>query len=72
MSSLEKRLEVFRKLPLRAQLATILSSKANSVLSHNRDYIDSLERIHQECVAAATPQEKKIYQQSAVHLENLD
>ena len=68
MSSLEKRLEVFRQLPLRAQLATILSSKANAVLSQNRDYIASLERIHQECLANATPQEKKIYQQSAEHL----
>ena len=68
MSSLEKRLEVFRQLPLRAQLATILSSKANTVLSRNRDYIASLERIHQECLANATPQEKKIYQKSAEHL----
>ena len=88
MSSIEKRLQVFRKLPLRAQLATILSSKANAVLSHdesgisrtkfgissrqNRDYIASLERIHRECLETATPQEKKIYQQSAVRLQDLD
>ena len=72
MSSIEKRLQVFRKLPLRAQLATILSSKANAVLSQNRDYIASLERIHQECLETATPQEKKIYQQSAVHLQDLE
>ena len=72
MSSLEKRLEVFRKLPLRAQLATILSSKANSVLSQNREYIDSLERIHQECLDSATPQAKKIYQQSVAQLRDLD
>ena len=71
MSSLEKRLEVFRQLPLRAQLATILSSKANSVLSQNQEYIASLERIHQECVAAATPQAQKIYQQSATNLKDL-
>ncbi|MGK7937095.1 MAG: hypothetical protein AB4206_15085 [Xenococcaceae cyanobacterium] len=71
MSSLEKRLEVFRKLPLRAQLATILSSKANSVLSQNQNYIASLERIHQECLANATIQAKKIYQQSATDLNNL-
>lgn len=72
MSSLEKRLEVFRKLPLRAQLATILSSKANSVLSQNREYIDSLERIHRECLDSATPQAKKIYQQSVAQLQDLD
>lgn len=72
MSSREKRLEVFRKLPLRAQLATILSSKANAVLSQNQEYIASLERIHQECLKLATPQEQKIYQQSAIHLQDLD
>ena len=72
MSSLEKRLAVFRKLPLRAQLATILSSKANSVLSQDQDYIASLERIHQECLAAATPQVQKNYQQSAIHLKDID
>ena len=64
MSSLEKRLEVFRKLPLRAQLATILSSKANAVLSHDKEYISSLERIHQECLTIATPEQQKIYRQS--------
>lgn len=72
MSSLEKRLEVFSKLPLRAQLATILSSKANAVLSQNQEYIASLERIHQECLKNATPQAQKIYQQSAVHLQDLN
>lgn len=72
MSSLEKRLEVFSKLPLRAQLATILSSKANAVLSQNQEYIDSLERIHQECLENATPQAKKAYQRSAIQLKDLD
>lgn len=72
MSSLEQRLAVFRKLPLRAQLATILSSKANSVLSQNQDYISSLERIHQECLADSTPEQQKIYQQTAVHLQDLE
>lgn len=70
MSSLEKRLEVFRKLPLRAQLTTILSSKANSVLSQNQEYIASLERIHQECLEIATPGEREIYYKSKAHLHD--
>ena len=61
MSSLEKRLAVFRKLPLRAQLATITSTKANEVLSKNKKYIDSLEQIHSECLTAATSEEQRIY-----------
>lgn len=72
MSSLEKRLEVFRKLPLRAQLATILSSQANGFLSKNQDYISSLERIHQECLADSTPEQQKIYQQTVQGFQNLD
>jgi hypothetical protein len=54
MSSIEKRLAVFRQLPLRAQLATITSTKANSVLSKNPEYIASLEQIHAECLNAAS------------------
>ncbi|GAB4540092.1 MAG: hypothetical protein Tsb0014_31090 [Pleurocapsa sp.] len=65
MSSEEKRLEVFRKLPLRAQLATIASSKANSVLNKNQNYIASLEQIHAECLAAATTEEKRSYQRAS-------
>ncbi len=61
MASIEQRLAVFRKLPLRAQLATITSSKSNAVLSKNQDYIASLKRIHAECLAAATPEQKSIY-----------
>ncbi|WP_019505475.1 hypothetical protein [Pleurocapsa sp. PCC 7319] len=61
MSSFEKRLAVFRKIPLRAQLATITSSKANSILNQNQDYIASLEQIHAECLANATPEEKLAY-----------
>ena len=64
MPSEEKRLEVFRQLPLRAQFVTIVSSKVNSVLSKNQDYIASLERIHAECLAAATPEEKQVYQKA--------
>ncbi|MEL6912328.1 MAG: hypothetical protein AAFR62_10230 [Cyanobacteria bacterium J06629_2] len=61
MSSLAKRLAVFRQLPLRAQLATITSTKANKVLSQNLDYIASLEEIHAESLAQATEAEKLVY-----------
>jgi hypothetical protein len=61
MSSLEKRLAVFRQLPLRAQLATIASSKANQVLNQNSDYLASLEQIHAECLAIATPEDRLAY-----------
>lgn len=64
MASLEKRLAVFGKLPLRAQLATITSTKANTVLSQNQEYIASLEQIHAECLAAATEAEKLTYQKA--------
>ena len=69
MSSIEQRLAVFRKLPLRAQLATITSSKANNILSQKQDYIASLEKIHAESLAAATEQEKLIYQKAKELLE---
>jgi hypothetical protein len=61
MSSIEKRLAVFRQLPLRAQLATITSTKANSFLSKNQAYIDSLEQIHAECLNVASTKEILIY-----------
>ncbi len=64
MASIEQRLAVFGKLPLRAQLVTITSSKANTVLSKNQDYIASLEQIHAECLAAATPEQKLAYNKS--------
>ncbi|MEL6496438.1 MAG: hypothetical protein AAFQ41_15145 [Cyanobacteria bacterium J06623_7] len=64
MASLAKRLAVFRKLPLRAQLATITSTKANPVLSQKQDYIASLEAIHAESLALATEAEKLIYQKA--------
>jgi len=64
MASLEQRLAVFRQLPLRAQLATITSTKANNVLSQKHDYIASLEQIHAESLAAATPAEKLTYQKA--------
>ncbi|MGL5794244.1 MAG: hypothetical protein ACRC06_07500 [Waterburya sp.] len=70
MSSLEKRLAVFRKLPLRAQLATIASSKANQVLNQNSDYIASLEQIHAECLASATPQDKLAYNKAREFLDD--
>lgn len=61
MSSIEKRLEAFRQLPLRAQLSLLNSTRSNSVLSQNREYIESLERIHQECLSLATPEQKAAY-----------
>ncbi len=61
MSSLENRLSVFRKLPLRAQLAMIISSKTNKTLNQNKAYIESLEQIHSSCVANATPEAKLAY-----------
>ena len=64
MASLEQRLAVFGKLPLRAQLATITSTKANEVLSRNQEYIASLEAIHAESLAAATEAEKLTYQKA--------
>ena len=65
MSSLEKRLEAFRKLPLRAQLAMIGATKANAVLAQNQEYLSSLERIHAECLATATPQQKAAYEKAS-------
>ena len=64
MSSLEKRLEAFRKLPLRAQLAMIGATKANAVLAQNQKYLNSLEKIHAECLAAATLAQKKAYKKA--------
>lgn len=61
MSSLEKRLAVFCQLPLRAQLAMIASSKSNPTLSKNREYISSLEQLHQKNLNTATPQERLVY-----------
>lgn len=69
MSSLEKRLAVFSKLPLRAQLTTITSTKANVVLSKNQTYIASLEKIHAQCLANATPEEKLTYNKAKELLE---
>ncbi|NJK57839.1 MAG: hypothetical protein HC939_18525 [Pleurocapsa sp. SU_5_0] len=70
MSSLSQRLAVFRQLPLRAQLATITSTKANSVLSQKHDYIASLEQIHAESLASATEAEKLVYQKAKDLLES--
>ena len=65
---MEKRLEVFRKLPLRAQLALINSTRDNPVLSQNREYIDNLERIHTECLNSATPEQKIAYEKAKGNL----
>ena len=69
MSSPEQRLAVFRKMPLRAQLAMITSSKANQTLNQNQDYISSLEQVHAECLADASAEAKLIYKKSQELLE---
>jgi hypothetical protein len=68
MSSLEKRLEAFRQLPLRAQLALIASTRSNPVLAKNQEYIEDLERVHAECLQAATPQQKAAYEKAKTNL----
>jgi hypothetical protein len=68
MSSLEKRLEAFRQLPLRAQLALIASTRANSVLGNNQEYLESLERVHAECLQASTPDQKAAYETAKANL----
>ena len=61
MSSLEKRLAIFAQLPLKAQLAMIVSSKTNKTLNQNEAYIESLEKIHGSCLANATDDERLAY-----------
>lgn len=68
MSSMEKRLEAFRQLPLRAQLALIASTRNNPVLSQNQEYIESLECIHAECLRSSTPEQKAAYEQAKANL----
>jgi hypothetical protein len=68
MSSLEKRLEVFRQLPLRAQLAMIASTRANSVLAKDQEYIEGLERVHGECLQASTPEQRAEYEKARANL----
>ena len=70
MSSLEKRMAVFRQLPLRAQLATIASSKSNQFLSQKPGYIARLEEIHAEALAIASESEKIAYQKAKDLLES--
>lgn len=68
MSSVEKRLEAFRQMPLRAQFALIASTRNNPVLSQNREYIESLERIHAECLRSSNPEEKAAYERAKANL----
>ena len=63
MSKMEKRLEVFRQLPLRAQLTLIASTRSNPVLNQNQEYIESLESIHAEFLRSANPEQKAAYEQ---------
>ena len=68
MSSLENRLNAFRQLPLRAQLALIASTRANAVLAKNQEYLASLERIHGECIQNATSEQQQIYDKAKDNL----
>lgn len=68
MSSMEKRLEAFRKLPLRAQFALIVSTRENTVLSQNKEYIENLEQIHAECLSSSTPEQQAAYEQAKANL----
>ena len=68
MSNLEKRLEAFRQLPLRAQLDLIASTRSNAVLAQNTEYIEGLERVHAECLLASTPEQKAVYEEAKVNL----
>ena len=68
MSSIEKRLEAFRKLPLRAQLTLIASTRNNLVLCQNHEYIKGLERIHAECLRSSTPEQIAVYEQAKDNL----
>lgn len=68
MSSIEKRLDAFRQLPLRAQLALITSTRNNPLLSQNQNYIESLERIHAECLGAATAEQRAAYEKATAGL----
>lgn len=70
MSSIEKRLEAFRKLPLKAQLALIASTRANPVLAQTQEYLKGLEQVHAECVQQSTPQQKAAYEKAQVHLSD--
>lgn len=62
MSSLEHRLNVFRQLSLRAQATFIAASRENPVLAKNPDYIPKLEAVHQECLKAASPEQRQVYE----------
>jgi len=68
MSSLEKRLDAFRQLPLRAQLALIASTRANPVLARNQEYLEALDRIHSECLQASTPPQRAEYEKAQANL----
>ncbi len=68
MSSLEKRLEAFRQLPLRAQLALIASTRSNPFLAQNTEYIEGLEQVHAECLLDSTPEQKAAYEKAKANL----
>jgi hypothetical protein len=54
MSDEATRQAVFRRLPLRAQLVFLASTRNNPELAADTEYLANLERIHQECIAQAS------------------
>lgn len=64
----ENRLNAFRQLPLRAQLALIASTRANPILAKNSEYLAALEHIHAQCLQLATPEQKLVYQKAKDNL----
>jgi hypothetical protein len=62
MSSLEQRLDAFRQLSLPAQLVLIVAAKLNPEMATDRDYLEKLKRIHAQCLAAATSEQQKAYE----------
>jgi hypothetical protein len=46
----------------------IASTRANSVLAKNQEYLEGLERVHAECLEASTPEQKAEYEKAKGNL----
>ncbi|AGY60524.1 hypothetical protein [Gloeobacter kilaueensis] len=68
MSTELQRLEVFRRLPLGAQRTFIAATRASEYLAADTGYLESLEQVHRECLAAATPEQLARYRQPGIEL----
>ncbi|MBE9115224.1 hypothetical protein IQ249_04850 [Lusitaniella coriacea LEGE 07157] len=62
MSSLEKRLQAFRQLPLQSQLMLIFSFRLNPQWATDSNYLEQLKRIHAECLMQASLEQKAEYE----------